>query len=254
MADTTPATPRDSDEEEEVLVCGICREILLGTVGGPDTLLEHMATDHERSLSPENFTKFTLKVAQETGFPDKCFADPITSLGWDQSDSDEDGERTYHAPKYHSTTVQDGPWCDLEDPEAWETGIFIMTKDGMRIMDRGVFLDKHTGQQILGQHDGDPSHSSWQPVNTLKEKAASIAGCLLTRPEDLAELQIPTVLKKLVGCWNHRIYRHRHTREVLRMGPEGCPVCCKGPGCKACCDPPTGTATHTGIRQRHMPM
>ena len=35
----------------------------MGKEGEPDTLLEHVVSDHGKSLSPENFTEFTLKVA-----------------------------------------------------------------------------------------------------------------------------------------------------------------------------------------------
>ena len=287
----TQSIDMDADNEEKVLVCGICQEILLGREGGPDTLLEHMVTDHGKFLSPEVFTEFTLKVAQETGYPNQCIEAGYPSTDSDSEEellvcgicqeillgtpdtlqehlvtdhegplspgtsttsncprdnSSEDGndgeesssesaENPKHQKKYYGP--QDGPWCDSDDEEAVRTGVWILTKDGIRIMDRGVFLDKYTAQQILDQDDGDPSHWRWRPVNTLKEKAASIVGCLLTRPEDLGALQIPDVLKKLVGCWNHKIYRHRYPAEDLIMGPRGCNVCCKEKGCRACCEP-----------------
>ena len=36
---------------------------MMGKEGAPITLLEHVVSDHGKSLSPENFTEFTLKVA-----------------------------------------------------------------------------------------------------------------------------------------------------------------------------------------------
>ena len=36
---------------------------MMGKEGEPDTLLEHVVSDHGKSLSPENLTEFTLKVA-----------------------------------------------------------------------------------------------------------------------------------------------------------------------------------------------
>lgn len=155
-----------------------------------------------------------------------------TSDGGDSPDHQEE----FIQPQYHSATVQDGPWLDLEtcDDETIEKGVMVMTKNGMRVMDRGIFLDKHTGLEILGQQDGDPSHSNWE-VNSLQEKAASIAGALLTSPGGLRNLPIPKALGRRVACWNHKIYKHRYPEGGPTAGPDRCTTCCKEQGCKACC-------------------
>ena len=98
------------------------------------------------------------------------------------------------------------------------------------------WLDQTPGQVVLDViFNGDPSHSSWQGVNTLREKAAAVAGTLLFDPKDVHKLPIPDILKKSVSCWHHDVYRHRYKVGHISEGPDGCTACCKEPNCRACC-------------------
>lgn len=254
LSQTTPEDPETDEEaqsgqestgdtEHEVIVCAICKEVMLGKEGGPDTLLAHMVSDHRESASPKRFTEFTLKVAVDTGLP------PSPTLEYFGRP---DADWSYSSDEANCPcTVQDGPWIDSSDAEAMENAVRVKTKDGPRFMDREIYIDKHSGQQILALNAGDPSHLFRGKVNTLKEKAAAVAGTLLTTPNGLGALPIPSVLKKLVRCWNHRVYRHRYTAESLKMEPREapyetrrCSICCKEAACRACCG---GAAIREGL-------
>ena len=252
-------SPMDSDKEEEVLVCGICQEILLGKVGGPDTLLDHMVVQHSRAMSPENFTETTLSVAQDTGYPNKCLMTQTTKTDTSEEDEPTDDRPmspdSSGSPDPRSPTPLDDPGykiyvarstCSDEETEFWIVDEYGRPKavygstdasETAKLVDAAeAWIDRVSGETVLDLiYKGDPSHPSIGIVNPLQEKAASAAGALLNTPEGLSQLPIPNTLKKLVGCWHHHIYRHRYSAEALTMGPRGCTICCKKKDCQACC-------------------
>ena len=61
------------------------------------------------------------------------------------------------------------------------------------------WLDQTSGEVVLDLiYNGDPSHLRGEGINSLREKAAAVAGVMLTSPEGVPKLQIPNVLKKVV--------------------------------------------------------
>ena len=238
-----------SSNEEGVLVCDICHEIIMGKVGERDTLLDHMVEKHNRALSPENFTEPTLRVAQDTGYPNKCLMTqtPGTDTSEEDEPTDTGDEREENGEEDLTRTLDwygnplplwpGGRWTTRPmspdssgspDPRSTDTrspasdediGSWVIDEYGIPIYggpnktpwQPNTWLDQLSGETVLDLlYNGDPSHPSIGIVNPLKEKAASAAGALLNAPEGLSQLPIPNILKKLVGCWNHRIYRHRY--------------------------------------------
>ena len=251
-----------SSDEEEVLVCDICQEILLGKVGERDTLLDHMVEKHNRAMSPENFTETTLRVAQDTGYPNKYLMTqtPGTDTSEEDEPTDTDNEQeengkrnptrwTTHpmspdssgSPDPRSPAPSSDPRYEIygssdEDIKSWVIDEYGRPRRVYGGPNKTPWLDRVSGETVLDLiYKGDPSHPSTGIVNPLKEKAASAAGALLNTPEGLSQLPIPNTLKELVGCWHHHIYRHRYPAEVLTMGPRGCAACCKKTDCQACC-------------------
>ena len=193
-----------SKPEYTLIVCGECKEIMFGEEGDNDTLLEHVVEAHNRALSPDIFSKESLEEAERTGFPSKLLdrATPYMERGPE--------------PRRATPYMERGPAHGRAMARAW--------------------LDQTPGKGVLEiLYNGDPSHPGNGRVNTLREKAASAVGALLNSPRGLSELEIPENLKAPVACWHHSIYRHRYPREALRMGPNGCTVCCKEKECQACC-------------------
>lgn len=97
--------------------------------------------------------------------------------------------------------------------------------------------------QFLQTQPGNLRGTSPGTVNTLREKAAAVAGMMLNDAEGLAGLPIPAILQKLVGCWHHRFYEERYTEPERGAKPEQCEMCCKE-SCPACCWVPEAQKLH----------